>query len=222
MPGPCAHVLVSKRVRFYMDERIARTLANLNKNNMKGYFVSNKYALIELLTKLIENGHTVGCGDSVTLQETGVIEFLREGDFIFLDKYSPNLTAEEKRNIYIANFSADTFVTGTNAVTVDGKLFNIDGNGSRVAPMIYGPGQVIVIVGKNKITEDVGSAITRARQIAAPLDAKRLQKATPCVSLGKCVDCHHPQRICNDFVLITGQFIKDRIKVVVMDMEIGY
>ena len=214
-------VLAGKRM-IYMDEKIARTLASLNNNNMKGYFVGNQHEMIELLTKLIGNGHIVGCGDSVTLQETGVIEFLRKGDFMFLDKYSPGLTAEEKRDIYIANFSADTFVTGTNAITMDGKLFNIDGNGSRVAPMIYGPKQVIVIVGKNKITENVSSAIIRTRQVAAPLDAKRLKKATPCVSIGKCVDCHHPQRICNDFVLITGQFIKNRIKVIVIDMEIGY
>lgn len=178
--------------------------------------------MIALLSRLIEKSRTIGCGDSVTLEETGVFDFLRAGDFVFHDKYAPGLTSEDKCRLYIQNFDADTFITGTNAVTTDGKLFNIDGNGSRVAPMIYGPRQVIVVVGVNKITEDVDSAIRRTRQIAAPMDARRLKKETPCVKLNRCVDCRHPQRICNDFVLITGQFIKDRIKVIILDMELGY
>jgi hypothetical protein len=101
-------------------------------------------------------------------------------------------------------------------------LFNIDGNGSRVAPMIYGPEQVIVVVGVNKITESLESAISRVRQAAAPLDAKRLGKDTPCAKLGYCVDCSHPQRICNCFVLIARQFIKRRINVIIINETLGY
>ena len=107
-------------------------------------------------------------------------------------------------------------------MTTDGEIFNIDGNGSRVAPMIYGPNQVVIVTGTNKIVKDKQAAITRARQIAAPLDAKRLKKETPCVKKGTCVDCSHKQRICNDFVLITGQFVEDRIKVIIVDEELGY
>jgi hypothetical protein len=88
--------------------------------------------------------------------------------------------------------------------------------------MLYGPAQVIIVVGMNKVTDDIESAIQRTRQIAAPLDAKRLNKTTPCVSLDRCIDCKHSQRICNDFVLITGQFIKDRIKVIIIDQNLGY
>jgi hypothetical protein len=174
------------------------------------------------LSKLIKRGETVGCGDSVTLEETGVFEYLRSGDYIFYDKHQQNLTSEDKRALYLKNFEADTFITGTNAITEDGELFNIDGNGSRVAPMIYGPRQVIVVVGTNKITENAEEAIVRTRQIAAPLDAKRLGKDTPCTKLGKCIDCSHQQRICNDFVLITGQLIKDRIKVVIIEGNFGF
>ncbi len=151
-----------------------------------------------------------------------VFEFIRNGDFIFYDKHKPGLTSEEKREIYLKNFDADTFLTGTNAVTLDGKLFNIDGNGSRVAPMLYGPRQVIVVVGINKLTYTVEDAINRTRQTAAPLDAKRLNKYTPCTKLDRCIDCRHEQRICNDFVLITGQFIKDRIKVIIINQEYGF
>ena len=209
---------------FYIGDvvDIPSLMDNLMKNNIMGYFVSNNDDLIALLSGLIPKGAAVGCGDSVTLEETGVFDFLRSNDYCFYDKFQNGLTAEDKRQIYLKNFSSNTFITGTNAITMDGKIFNIDGNGSRVAPMIYGPEQVIIVVGINKIVENVDKAIERVRQISAPLDAKRLGKETPCAKIGKCHDCHHKQRICNDFVLITGQFIKGRIKVVVIDKELGY
>lgn len=117
----------------------------------------------------------VGCGDSVTLEETGVFEYLQNGNFTFYNKHQLNLTSEEKRAIYLKNFDADTFVTGTNAVTTDGQLFNIDGNGSRVAPMIYGPKQVIVVVGVNKLVDTVEDVVYRTRQVAAPPGCKKAQ-----------------------------------------------
>jgi hypothetical protein len=189
---------------------------------MTGYYIENGSKVFPLLTKLITPGSRVGSGDSVTLEQTKIFDFLRTSDYTFIDKHLKNLTSEEKREIYLSNFRADTFITGTNAVTMDGELFNIDGNGSRVAPMIYGPNQVIVVAGVNKITENLESAIKRVRQTAAPLDAKRLGKNTPCAKLGYCVDCNHPQRICNSFVLIARQFIKGRIKVIIINETLGY
>lgn len=189
---------------------------------MTGYFVENEEELLRLLGELIRKGEKVGCGDSATLKETGVFDFIRSGGFIFYDKHQPGLTPDEKRAIYLKNFDVDTFLTGVNAITLDGKLFNIDGNGSRVAPMLYGPKQVIVVAGVNKLTDTVEDAVSRARQIAAPLDAKRLKKDTPCTKLGKCIDCRHEQRICNDFVLIAGQFAKDRIKVILVNQAYGF
>lgn len=205
-----------------MDERIKKVIFNLQRNNMAGYFVENREELLQLMAKLIKKGDKVGCGDSVTLEETGVFSFIRSGDFTFYDKHQPGLTPEEKRAIYLKNFDTDTFLTGTNAITLDGKLFNIDGNGSRVAPMLYGPKQVIVVAGINKLADTVEAAVDRARQIAAPLDAKRLNKDTPCTKLGKCIDCKHEQRICNDFVLIARQFVKDRIKVIIVNQAYGF
>ncbi|SHO52065.1 lactate utilization protein [Anaerocolumna xylanovorans] len=205
-----------------MEEKIKKTIRNLQKNNMAGYFVENTEELLLLLSALIRKGERVGCGDSVTLEETGVFNYLKNGDFIFYDKHQKGLTSEEKRALYIKNFETDTFITGTNAITAGGELFNIDGNGSRVAPMLYGPKQVIVVAGTNKLADTAEAAIKRTRQIAAPLDAKRLNKDTPCTKLGRCIDCRHEQRICNDFVLITGQFIKDRIKVILIDGDYGF
>ena len=206
----------------YVPECLRDVMKQLNKNRMAGYYVKDQKSLISLLDQLIKEGETVGSGDSVTLEQLGVFDYLRTRNLHFLDKFQPSLTGKDKRELYLQNFRANTFVTGVNAITKNGELFNIDGNGSRVAPMLYGPEQVIVVSGVNKITDNLDEAIKRTRQIAAPLDAKRLGKATPCTRLNKCIDCSHKERICNDFVLITGQFIKDRIKVIIVDQNLGY
>lgn len=197
-------------------------LLNFEKRNMKGYFVEDIPQLIKLIKELVPENSIVGCGDSITLEEAGIYSIFRNGNFIFLDKYKENLTKEEKKELYIKNFSVNTFISGANAITEDGRIFNIDGSGSRVAPIIYGPKQVIIVVGINKIVPDLDHAIHRARQTAAPLDAVRLKKNTPCAKLGYCIDCRHPERICNSFVAIEGQFIKNRIKVIIIDKNMGF
>lgn len=207
---------------WYMEKRVDRTIKNLNRRNMEGFFVKDKSELITLLKKLIDEKSTVGVGDSMTLFETDVIDFLRKGNYVFLDKYREGITSEEKKDIYLQNFSANTFMCSTNALTEDGELYNIDGNGSRVAPMLYGPKQVILVTGINKIVKDIEEAEKRVRNYAAPIDAKRLNKDTPCTTLGYCVDCKSPNRICNDFTIIRGQFIKNRIKVIIVGEQLGY
>lgn len=205
-----------------MNDIIKKTIDNLSKNNIAGYYVDSIIQLHQIIQTLIQKGETVGCGDSVTLEQTGIFDLMRCEEYRFLDKHKPGLSHDEKREIYLQNFRADTFLTGINAVTIEGSLFNIDGNGSRVAPILYGPKQVIAVVGTNKIVNSVDDAIVRTRQVAAPLDAKRLEKNTPCTKLSRCIDCHHKQRICNDFVLITGQFEKDRIKVIFIEGNYGF
>lgn len=205
-----------------MNDIIQKTIYNLNRNNMAGYYADSVPRLHEIFRSLVQKGETIGCGDSVTLEQTGIFDLVRCGDYSFLDKHEPGLSHDEKREIYLHNFRADTFLTGVNAVTTDGSLLNIDGNGSRVAPILYGPKQVIAVVGTNKIVNSVEEAVLRARQIAAPLDAKRLGKSTPCTKRNQCMDCHHTQRICNDFVLVTGQFEKDRIKVIFIEGDYGF
>jgi len=213
---------MEKNIAWYIDKKIERTIEGLKKRNMEGYSVSDEAELMELLAKLIPRNSLVGVGDSMTLFETGVIDFLRKGNFTFLDKYREGITSEEKREIYIKNFSADTFMCSTNALTENGELYNIDGNGSRVAPMLYGPKRVILVAGINKIVRDIEEAEKRVRQYAAPIDAKRLGKDTPCAALGYCVDCKSPNRICNEFVVIRGQFVKCRIKVIIVKKQLGY
>lgn len=213
---------MDKNVAWYIEKQVERTIKNLNSRNMEGYYVNNREQLLQKLKELIAEGSTVGVGDSMTLFETKIIDFLRNGSFNFLDKYEEKLTKNEKREIYIKNISADTFISSTNAITESGELYNIDGNGSRVAPMLYGPKQVIIVTGINKIVKNLEEAEIRVRQYAAPIDAKRLNKDTPCSKLGYCIDCKSPNRICNDFVVIKGQFIKGRIKVIIVGEVLGF
>lgn len=209
-------------ISWFINKQVEKVIDSLEKNNMKGIFVKDEDELLEVIQELVEENSVVGVGDSVTLQETGVFDFLRKGNYTFLDKYREGVTSDEKKNIYIQNFSADTFLCSTNALTEDGELYNIDGNGSRVAPMIYGPKQVIIVAGINKLVRNKEEAEKRVRNYVAPIDAKRLNKDTPCTKLGHCVDCKSPNRICNDFVTITGQFVKDRIKVIMVGKVLGY
>ncbi len=213
---------MDKNISWFIQKQIEKTLDGLSKNNMKGIFVKDEGELLTVIKELIAENSVVGVGDSATLLETGVLDLLRNGNYNFLDKYKEGLTSEGKREIYIQNFSADTFLSSTNALTEDGTLYNIDGNGSRVAPMIYGPKQVIIVAGINKLVQNKDDAERRVRNYVAPIDAKRLNKDTPCTKIGRCVDCKSPNRICNVFVTITRQLVKDRIKVIIVGQTLGY
>lgn len=201
---------------------IDKTIKNFKRNNITAILLNNSEELVDYIKKNIPVGSTVGVGDSVTLESTGIYDLLRSGDFNFLDKYNDQLSKDEKRNIYINNFSADVFLSGVNAISETGCIFNIDGNGSRVAPMIYGPKKVYLIAGINKIVEDEKAALERMRTIAAPLDNRRCGKNNPCVKVGHCVDCKSKTKICNYFTKIQGQFDENRIELILLNGEYGY
>ena len=197
-------------------------MKNLKMNRISSILLESPSALPAYLDAKIPDGAIVGVGDSMTLEELAVYDYLRRRQIRFLDKYRENLSKEEKRSLYLANFGADFFLSGVNAISATGKIYNLDGNGSRVAPMIYGPKKVILLCGTNKITETDEEAIDRIRRIAAPLDAKRLGKKTPCRVTGVCQDCKSPEKICNYWTIIQGQFDENRIQVVFIPEELGY
>jgi L-lactate utilization protein LutB len=213
---------MDKNVLWHIEQRVKKTMDNLEKNNMEAYFVKNEEEMLSKVKELITEGETVAVGGSMTLFETGIIDYLRNGKFNFLDRYKDGLTANEVKEIFRKSFFADSYLVSTNALTENGELYNVDGNGNRVAAMLYGPDQVIVIVGINKIVKDVDAAIKRNREISAPINAKRLNKTTPCTKVGYCMDCKSSDRICNEYTLIKRQGIKGRIKVIIVGKELGY
>ncbi|WP_010234717.1 lactate utilization protein [Clostridium arbusti] len=207
---------------WLMEQKIKRTIESLEKNNMEGYYAKDEKEVLDIVKKLVNKGESVSVGGSETLFQTGVIDFLRNGDFEFLDRYKPGLTRKEVVAIFKKSFLTDTYLVSSNAITENGELYNVDGNGNRVAAMLYGPDKVIVIVGKNKIVKNLDEAIQRNREYAAPANCKRLDRKTPCTKVGYCMDCKSEERICNEYTLIRRQGTKGRIKVIIVGKELGY
>lgn len=213
---------MDKNEKWVVEQKIKRTIENLKKNNMEAYFVEDEKELISIFKSLIKEGDTVSLGGSMTLFETGIIDFLKNGNYKLLDRYKKGLKPEDMKNIFRKSFFCDDYITSSNAVTENGELYNVDGNGNRVAAMIYGPDNVIVIIGKNKIVSNLNEAVERVKYNAAPANSKRLNINTPCTKFGYCVDCKADGRICNDYVLIKRQKTKGRIKIIILNEDLGY
>lgn len=213
---------MDNNVKWVNEKKIERTMKALEKNNMCAYLVNNEEELLNQIDELINEGDLVACGGSMTLFETNVIDYLRNGKYNFLDRYQANISADDMKEIYRKSFYADAYFASTNAVTENGELYNVDGNGNRVAALLFGPRKVIIVAGVNKIVKNVDEAIKRNREISAPTNAKRLNKKTPCTKVGFCMDCKSPEKICREYTLIRSQKDKDRIHVIFINNNIGY
>lgn len=210
---------------------IEKTLKNLEKNGIKPYFVESKADVTPLIETLINKGESVSNGGSETLKECGVFDLIKNGDYDFIDR--TGLEGEELRQAYARAFACDTYFCSSNAITENGELYNVDGNSNRVACIVYGPRQVIMVAGINKIVKDINEAIERVKTCAAPPNTKRLNCKTPCAVTGKCISlnkenplmcdgCESPQRICCSYVVSAKQRHKDRIKVIIVNENLGY
>ena len=213
-------------------ENFNNVLEALKKNNMDPYFVEDEKAAVDLAFSMIEKGSTVGVGGSVTLNQLGVLDILRNGDYNFLDRYATT-DREEIEGIFHKTLLADTYLCSANAITENGELYNVDGTNNRVAALLYGPKSVIVIAGVNKIVKNLEEAVLRVKTIAAPLNCKRLNKKTYCAEKGICQalcaesqgiadGCLSPDRICRNYVISGPQVQKNRIKVILVNKNLGY
>lgn len=213
---------MDSNIKWVIERKINRTMENLEKNNMEAFYVENEEELIEKISEFVKEGDTVSVGGSMTLFETGIIDFLRKGKYNFLDRYKEGLTSEQIKDIFRKSFLSDVYFTSSNAITEEGELYNVDGNGNRVAAMLYGPEKVVVVAGVNKIVKNVEEAIKRVKEVAAPANTVRLNKNTPCIKTGYCMSCMSSNRICNEYTLIKRQGMKGRIKVIIVGKELGY
>ncbi|MEM4268090.1 MAG: lactate utilization protein [Candidatus Woesearchaeota archaeon] len=196
---------------------IKKTLEALEKNNMKAFFVKEEEAL-SAAAAFAKKTDIIGYGGSVTLQQIGLLDYLRKEGYNILDWIN---NKSDKERLLHETFNADVFFTGTNAVTEDGKLYNVDGRGNRVAAMVYGPKKVVVVCGKNKIVKNLQEAIRRVETIAGPMNAKRLGRRTGCQKTGYCISCDSPERICSTIVVHEKQQ-NQRINVIIVDAELGF
>ncbi len=205
------------------DERLASTvMKNMNRRGMESFYCATADEAREMALSLIAPGSSVAFGGSMTLEECGMIDALRAREDICLYDRSTAKSPEEVGRIYRQAFSADTFLMSSNAITADGELINIDGTGNRVAALIYGPAQVIIIAGMNKIAADEREGMSRARNVASPLNCIRLNKKTPCAVTGRCGDCSGDESICCQIVVTRRSREKGRIKVILVGEKLGY
>ena len=204
------------------DLKVKRTMDALAKNNMDAFYAKTEEESRTIFKSLLKEGAVVTAGGSMTCVELGFVDILRSGNYEYLDREREGITKEEFQEVQRKAFTADYFITGTNAITEKGELFNIDGNGNRVAAISFGPNQVIVISGANKIVKDYDEARKRVKSLSAPANAMRLDCNTPCSVDGICRDCASPQRVCCIEVLTGFQRIKDRIKVIIVDKDLGF
>nr|WP_296006302.1 lactate utilization protein [uncultured Blautia sp.] len=196
-------------------------IKNLEKRNIKGYYCETAADARNLVQSLLPKHAVVTNGGSETLVETGIMELIQSEDYQFLDRKSAK-TPEESRALYGQIVTSDYFLTSTNAITLDGELINVDGNGNRVACLIQGPSHVLVITGMNKVSPTLEDGIRRVRNIAAPPNAIRVGASTPCTRTGCCHDCQSPDCICCQTVITRRSRHKDRISVILIGEEYGF
>ena len=218
----------------YNECVIKSLMENLKANNMKPYFVKTRDEAKELVLSLVSEGDVVANGGSVTLNETGVLQALRaREDITLLDKSKEGLTKAEIDEINLKAFTSDVYLMSTNALTLNGELYNVDGNSNRVAALLYGPKSVIILCGVNKIVENLDEAVARVKKCAAPKNTVRLHTGSYCENEGGCVSlnkenpfmcdgCKGAGRICCNYVVSAQQRHVDRIKVVLVDENLGY
>lgn len=212
-----------------MDKRIEKVIENLNKNNMNAIFVKTKEQAFEKVKEMLKIGETVGCGGSMTLKDIGVRDLLANGDYDYIDTSAPDISMEEKFELYRKCFFADTYLSSANAITENGEIYNVDGNSNRVAALMFGPKRVIIVAGVNKIVKDFDEAVERVKKISAPKNTVRLNcNTTYCFNKGECVKkeigagCFSDKRVCCSYTLMSYQRIKDRVNVIICGENLGY
>lgn len=209
-----------------MDDEIEETLRNLRANNFETGFAENRDALREFILSAISKDMVVGITDSATVRQIGIEEELAKRGIKVLNPFTRELTIEPSKtkirdNISRQIFSCDVLFAGTNTVTRDGKLVNIDAVGNRVASMIFGPRKVFVMAGKNKIVKNVDEAMHRIKNVIAPFHAKTKQFPTPCAQTGKCSDCNAPKRICSVTTILEKKPWRTEITVILVNEDLG-
>lgn len=199
----------------------ANIIKHLERRGMEGYFFEDSSSCVAAILASIPENSVISWGGSESVKESGLMDKIRQGNYKLIDRFSAS-TPEEGRELYAQSVLSDYYLMSSNAVTLDGELVNIDGSGNRVACLIHGPKNVIVLVGMNKIVTDVKTGVDRARNFAAPPNSVRLNRQTPCLVNGVCNDCLSLGCMCSHTVITRRSAIKGRIKVYFVAEDLGF
>jgi len=206
--------------QWHAEKRIEETLRAINKNNMEGVYARDRREALNEILKRIPPNATVTHGGSYTLQEIGITDILRNGEYRYLRREVP-ANEREDRDVQIKGFSSDVYLTSVNAITTAGELIALDGIGNRVSSLFFGPRKVVVVAGKNKIVNSLDDGIRRLKEYAAPLHAKRRGWDLPCTKTGTCVECRDPKRICNKLAVLQYERDRERTTVILVGEDLG-
>ncbi len=194
-------------------------IKGLKSRNMSGYYAETREEALRLALQLIPEGSSVTMGGAMSAHEIGLVQALKDGNYNFIDRDA----MEDKRAAMLAAYDADVFLSSVNAMTTDGILVNIDGNSNRVSAIAQGPRKVVFIVGMNKVCgPDADSAMKRARNVAAPINAQRFGLSTPCTRTGACMNCKSPDTICCQFLITRYSRHSGRIHVILVNDSLGF
>lgn len=209
-------------IEWHNDIIGSKVVEALKKNNFTAAYFKNREEAVKHILENISAEDTVGIGGSWTTQEIGLWDKLDERGNTVFNHNKPGLTPEESLELRRKQLTCDVFLTSTNAITLDGKIVNVDGAGNRVAAMIFGPKKAIVVVGINKVAKDTAEAEQRIKMYAAPINNKRLNRPNPCTVTGECMDCQGPGRICNVTTIMHKKPFAIDFHVVVIGEPLGF
>ena len=204
------------------NEHLAQTIIkNLKRRHIEGFYCATAEEAVKKVSELIADGSSVTWGGTMTVRDLGIPQYLKDrGTLEVLDRDLAE-TPEDKQDIYLKAFSADVYLSSANAISEDGVIVNIDGNGNRVAAITWGPKKVIFVIGLNKVAQNVEAALARARSTASPINAARFNIKTPCHTDGVCHNCNSPECICN-YVHFLRNSPQGRHVVVLVGETLGY
>ena len=197
-----------------------KTVEALNKRRFEAYYCSTAAEAVEKVLELTPKTDVVSWGGAMTVDELGIKQRMAQEGYTLLDRDTAQ-SPEEKQAIMRQALTCGTFLMSSNAISKDGQLVNIDGNGNRVAAMCFGPRQVVVVAGMNKVLGTLDDAVARARNVPAPANAQRFGIKTPCGLTGQCGDCTSPDCICSKLVITRFCMPERRIKVVLVGEDLG-
>ena len=205
----------------YYEKRAMRLISRLRERHFEAYYCKDRESALRQALVLIPEGSTVGWGGALSAQQIGLMDALHAGNYTVIDR-DRTVTPEDRKAAMKQCLLADVFITGANALSLDGQMVNIDGMGNRVAAIVYGPESVIVIAGMNKAADTLEDAMRRARTVAAPVNKQRFPGETPCLITGVCGDCKSENSICNQILITRNSRPAGRIKIILVGEELGF
>lgn len=212
---------MTEQMKTYYKKRAQVLVKNLKSRHFEAYYCPDSASALAKALELIPEGASVGWGGALSAQQIGLIDAVKSGNFAAIDRDAAT-TPEERTQALKRCLTADVFLCGANALSLDGQMVNIDGTGNRVAAIAYGPDTILVIAGMNKVCDTLDDAVTRARTVAAPMNKQRFPFKTPCEVTGACADCKSEESICNQILITRNCRPAGRIKFVLVGEELGF